>query len=472
MSLRRPLTVAELTGIIRGVISMSPELEDVLVEGEISNLSLPSSGHLYFTLKDGGAALGCVVWRSQRLQIPFRPANGMTVIVHGRIEVYDAQGRYQLYADRVEPSGVGALALAVEQRRQALAAEGLFDAARKRRLPLLPRRVVVVTSRTGAALRDVLTVLGRRAPCVEVVVSPATVQGEGAAETLVLALERAQLVAGAEVVLLVRGGGSLEDLMAFNDEGLARAVRGSRLPVVCGVGHETDTTLADLAADRRAASPSAAAEMVAPDSRRLAAELAGRRGRLSAAGARGLHARREAVERLRSRLENASPLRRLPSHRQEMDARAARLRAALSAAVMGKRRELERAGGRLRLVSPGQRLDLERERLARRGRRLSDLTGSAVEGRRHGVAVRRAQLEALSPLAVLDRGYSITMDGATRAVLTEAAAARPGQVLRTRLARGTVVSTVREADGEGAGAGSTAEPERMYDPGDGTPERG
>ena len=472
MSLRRPLTVAELTGIIRGVISASPDLEDVLVEGEISNLSLPSSGHLYFTLKDGGAALGCVVWRSQRLQIPFRPENGMTVIVHGRIEIYDAQGRYQLYADRLEPSGVGALALAVEQRRRALAAEGLFDEAAKRPLPLLPRRVVVVTSRTGAALRDVLTVIGRRAPCIDIVLSPATVQGEGAVETLVLALERAQSVGGAEVLLLVRGGGSLEDLMAFNDERVARAVRGSRLPVVCGVGHETDTTIADLAADRRAASPSAAAELVAPDCRRLAAELAERRVRLAGAVRREVVATRQSLERLGRRMENASPLRRLPSQRQEMDVRVTRLRGALMGALGSKRRELDRTTARLRIESPGRHLELDRERLARRRRRLSDLSEAAVGGRRHGVAVRRAQLEALSPLAVLERGYSITMDAGTGTVLTEAVAVSPGQVLRTRLARGTVISTADAADGGGPGDGSTDQRERMYDSGEATAGRG
>jgi exodeoxyribonuclease VII large subunit len=292
MSFRQALTVAQLTAVIRGVIALSPDLEDVLVEGEISNLSMPASGHLYFTLKDANASLSCVVWRSQRAEIPFRPENGMTVIVHGRIEVYDAQGRYQLYADRLEPSGIGALALAVEQRRRALAAEGLFDEARKRALPLLPRRVVVVTSRSGAALRDVLTVVGRRAPGVDLVLSPATVQGEGAVETLVLALERAQSVSGAEVVLLVRGGGSLEDLMPFNDERLARAIRAGRLPVVSGVGHETDTTIADLAADRRAATPSAAAELAVPDSRRLGAELGARRARLGAAARQELSVKR------------------------------------------------------------------------------------------------------------------------------------------------------------------------------------
>lgn len=465
MILRQALTVGQLTAVIRGVIASSPDLEDVLVEGEISNLSMPASGHLYFTLKDAGASLSCVIWRSQRAEIPFRPENGMTVIVHGRIEVYDAQGRYQLYADRLEPSGVGALSLAVEQRRRALAAEGLFDEARKRALPLLPRRVVVVTSRSGAALRDVLTVVARRAPGVDLVLSPATVQGEGAVETLVLALERAQSVTGAEVVLLVRGGGSLEDLMPFNDERLARAIRAGRLPVVCGVGHETDTTIADLAADRRAPTPSAAAELVAPDARRLGAELGARRGRLGAAARQELSVKRGSLERQRLRLDHASPLRRLPSHRQELDLRAERLRAGLLASLTAKRRGLDGATARLRVASPGQRLALERQRLSGQRRRLARVVGEALAQRRQEVRGRGDQLEALSPLRVLERGYSITMEAASGAVLTDPAAVRSGERLRTRLAQGIVISTVEPA-------GSTDHDERMYDTGHDTRERG
>ncbi|MDQ2959978.1 MAG: exodeoxyribonuclease VII large subunit, partial [Candidatus Dormibacteraeota bacterium] len=254
---------------MRATVAARPELEDVLVEGEISNLSTPSSGHIYFTLKDRTAALACVCFRSHALRIPFAAENGMTVVAHGHVEIYAQQGRYQLYVDRLEPSGVGALALAVEQCKRALAAAGLFDERRKRALPLLPRRVAVVTSRTGAALRDVVTTMRRRAPCVDLVLSPATVQGDGAAETIVLALRRAARVRGVDVVLLVRGGGALEDLMAFNEEAVARAIFDSPVPVVCGVGHETDLTIADLVADHRAATPSAAAELVAPDVREL-----------------------------------------------------------------------------------------------------------------------------------------------------------------------------------------------------------
>ena len=460
----RPLTVAELTGIIRGVIARSPELEDVLVEGEISNLSLPASGHVYFTLKDANASLGCVIWRSQRPQIPFRPENGMTVVVHGHVEVYDAQGRYQLYADRLDPSGVGALALAVQQRLRALAAEGLFDEARKRPLPLLPRRVVVVTSRSGAALRDVLNVIGRRAPCVDVVLSPATVQGDGAVETLLLALDRAQSVRGAEVVLLVRGGGSLEDLMAFNEERLARAIRASRLPVVCGVGHETDSTIADLAADRRAPTPSAAAEMVVPDCRRLADDLGARRARLAGAVAQEVALKRGALKGLGIRLVNASPRQRLPSHRQELDARTGQLRAGLMASLAVKRRRLDAATARLQMASPRQRLAVERHRLADHKRRLADLVRGGLARRRELVRARAGQLDALSPLRVLERGYSITMDWASGSVITDPGSVTGGQRLRTRLAGGELLSTAEAA-------GSTDHHEQMYDAGHDPSER-
>src|SRR5438309_752011 len=261
---RAPYSVSDFTTLVRDALAVRPELEDVLVEGEVSNLQPHSYGHLYFTLKDSRAQLSCVCFRSNALRIPFKPENGMTVVAHGAVQVYEAQGRYQLYVDRMDPSGVGALALAIEQLKRALGAAGLFDERHKRPLPLLPRRVVVVTSRTGAAFRDVYTVMTRRAPGIDIVLSPATVQGEGAAETIARAIQRADQVAGAGVILLVRGGGALEDLMPFNTEAVARAIRAAQLPVVTGIGHETDTTIADLAADRRAATPSAAAELVAP----------------------------------------------------------------------------------------------------------------------------------------------------------------------------------------------------------------
>jgi exodeoxyribonuclease VII large subunit len=449
------LTVSQLTAIVREAVMARPELEDILVEGEISNLTAHSSGHIYLTLKDARSQLGCAVFRTAAQRIPFKPGNGMRVIAHGHVEVYEQQGRYQLIVDRLEPVGVGALALAVEQRRKALAAEGLFDAAAKRPLPLLPRRIVVVTSRTGAAVRDVLTVTARRAPCVDVVLSPATVQGDGAVETLLTAMRRAHRVRGAEVILLVRGGGSLEDLMAFNDERIARAIRLCRLPVVTGIGHETDTTIADLAADHRAATPSAAAESAVPDCGQLRQQLMDRKGRLQMAVRQELRHKRTASDRLRLRLENQSPLRRLPGLRQDVDMRVARLRGALLGNVAQHRRRADAATARLRATSPERRLELERQALGSRRRRLDGAVTGLAATARSDLAARRSHLEALSPLRTLERGYSITMDAETGRV-ADPATLHVGQALRTRLAGGVVESRVEGVDTGG---------ERMYDTG-------
>lgn len=410
MSTPRPYTVSELTAMVGGALAARPELEDLLVEGEVADLSTPASGHLYFSLKDREAVLRCVVWRSTRQRLGFALTAGMRVICRGGVTTYARAGQYQLTVSAVEPTGIGALAVAVEQRKRRLEAEGLFDQAAKRSLPLLPRRVVVVTSRSGAALRDVLSVAARRAPCVDLVLSPATVQGDGAAETIVLALRRAAQVGGAEVVLLVRGGGSLEDLMAFNDAAVARAIRSCPLPVVTGIGHQVDLTIADLAADRRAATPSNAAELSVPDCARLAAELARRGDQLQVAVGGSVRRVREGLAARAASLGRLSPAQRLARHRDDLTGRRARLDAAIRRTV-DERRQRRDAGA--------------------------------------------ARLLALSPLKVLERGYSITTEEGGR-VLRTAAALREGDLLRTRLAAGTVISRV---------VGVDAGPERTYDGG-------
>jgi exodeoxyribonuclease VII large subunit len=427
-------TVSGLTAMVRDALAARPELEDLLVEGEVSNLKAHVSGHLYFTLKDARSAIACVCFRANAQQIPFRPEDGMTVVAHGSIQLYEQQGRYQLYVDRLEPSGVGALALGVEQLKQRLSAEGMFDDRRKRRLPVLPRRVVVVTSRNGAALRDVCTVIARRAPGIGVVLSPATVQGEGAVETLVRALQRADRVRDADVILLVRGGGSLEDLMAFNSEAVARAIRSTRLPVVTGVGHETDTTVADLAADRRGATPSAAAELVAPSLSVLREDVAARGARLGLAIA-------GAVEARRSRVRIAS----------------LRLRQALMQEASIKRRELDHQASRFAIAHPSRRVEIERMRLGRAAERLHEATVRVAVARRAGLATRSARLTTLSPRRTLERGYSITSDQSGH-VLTDAARVPVGARLSIVLQRGSLESTVDRVDPGPAGDG-----ERMYD---------
>jgi exodeoxyribonuclease VII large subunit len=417
-------SVTELTALVSDAVAARPELEDLLVEGELSNLKAHASGHLYFTLKDARAALSCVCFRTNALRIAFQPEHGMTVVAHGSVQVYGQQGRYQLYVDRLEPSGIGALALATEQLKKRLASEGLFDERHKRRLPLLPRRVVVVTSRSGAALRDVLTVVSRRAPCIDAILSPATVQGEGAADTIALALRRAALVRGAEVVLLVRGGGSFEDLMPFNSEAVARAIRASPLPVVTGIGHETDTTVADLAADRRAATPSAAAEMVAPDAGQLRSDLGARWLRLGHAVQSGLTRKRRDAERLGARLSRVSPANRVAAMRVDVDRRATRLQRGLLQEVAAKRHRLDLAVG---------------------GERLQRAARAAVAVRSAAIATRQARLAGLSPRRTLDRGYSITLTQAGVAV-TDARQVEPGARVRTLLRSGELHSDVVAAE--------------------------
>jgi exodeoxyribonuclease VII large subunit len=439
----RSMTVSELTALVSGAIAGVPQLEDVLVEGELSNLSMPGTGHVYFSLKDRGASLRCVIFRREAARVPFHPQNGMQVVAHGHVGVYEVGGQYQLYVDRLEPAGVGALAVALQQITARLRAEGLFDERLKKPLPLLPRRVAVVTSSTGAAVRDAVTVIRRRGRgTVGAVVVPTPVQGEGVAPMIVNALRRAQELDGVDVILLVRGGGSLEDLWAFNDEGLARAIRESRLPVVCGVGHETDTTIADFAADRRAPTPSAAAEMAVPDVALLRQEVSARAVRLRQALRQEVTLKRRELVASAARLGAASPQRRIPQLRQQLDAQMMRLRHALLQDVAAKRRRLQVLQSGLARTSPSARLPLEREALRGRRAALSAAASALAARRRAGLNAATAQLGALSPLRTLERGYSITLDAASGAVVTAAEQAPPGTRLRTRLHQGEVESEV------------------------------
>jgi exodeoxyribonuclease VII large subunit len=439
----RHMTVTELTALVRNAIAGVPQLEDLLIEGELSNVRLPGSGHIYFTLKDRAASVRCVIFRREAARIPFHPQNGMVVVAHGRVDVYEVDGTYQIYVDRLEPAGVGALALALQQITTRLRGEGLFDESRKKRLPVLPRRVAVVTSSTGAAVRDAVTVIRRRGRGrVGAVVVPTPVQGEGVAPMIVNALRRAQELDGVDVILLVRGGGSLEDLWAFNDEALARAIRDSRIPVVTGVGHETDTTIADFAADRRAATPSAAAEVAVPDVLLLRQEVEGRAVRLRQALRQELTIKRRELVASSSRLEAVSPQRRLPQLRQQLDGQMLRLRHALLQDLAGKRRRLQTLQSALAQTSPAARLPLEREGLLRRRAALTAATRSLLARQRASLGAARAQLGALSPLRTLERGYSITLDAASGGVVTSASQLAAGARMRTLLRDGEVESEV------------------------------
>ncbi|HXA27173.1 MAG TPA: exodeoxyribonuclease VII large subunit [Candidatus Angelobacter sp.] len=441
------MTVSELTMHVRNAIAGVPQLEDVLVEGELSNVRMPGSGHVYFTLKDRTSSVRCVIFRREAARIPFHLQSGMVVVAHGRVDVYEADGAYQVYVDRLEPAGVGALALALQQIAERLRGEGLFDDARKKRLPVLPRRVAVVTSSTGAAVRDAVTVIRRRGRgTVGAVVVPTPVQGEGVAPMIVNALRRAQELAGVDVILLVRGGGSLEDLWAFNDEALARAIRDSRVPVVTGVGHETDTTIADFAADRRAPTPSAAAELAVPDVVLLRQEVSARALRLGQALRQELTIKRRELVASSSRLSAVSPQRRLPQMRQQLDGQVMRLRHALLQDVAAKRRRLQALQSGLARTSPSLRLPAEREALRGRRAALSSAVRAVLARRRASLAASQAHLGALSPLRTLERGYSITLDAASGGVVTSSAQVAAGARLRTLLHHGEIQSITLPLD--------------------------
>jgi len=390
---RRPFRVSELVGGLRELLE--EEVGRVFVVGEISNLRRAPSGHCYFTLKDDQAQLRAALFRSAAVRLPFDPEDGLEVVVEAEVTVYAARGDLQLIVRQMEPRGQGALQLAFEQLRARLEAEGLFDPARKRALPAWPRRVGVVTSPSGAAVRDVIQVSGRRMPGIPLLIAPVRVQGEGAEDEIAAALADLALVADVDVILLVRGGGSLEDLRPFNTERVARAIVASCVPVVAGVGHEVDVSIADLAADARAPTPSAAAALALPD-------------------------RSAWLDRSRS-------LRR-------------RLAGAAGARLARAGRRLEKVSGALRAHAPGARLAARRARLETLSRALEREGAHAVALRRERLAALAAHLDALSPLAVLGRGYAIARLPSGQ-VLRRASDAAPGDAFTLRLGEGELEAT-------------------------------
>jgi len=390
-TLSEPYTVSQLTGHIRRLIENDPALSDVWVEGEISNFSRASSGHCYFTLKDAGSQIGCVMWRNVAKLQEILPASGDLVLAHGRVGIYEAGGRYQLYVDQLQPAGVGDLYRRFELLKARLEAEGLFAPERKRPLPRFPHCIGLVTSPAAAALRDIANVLSRRYPLAEVLLAPTPVQGNAAPPQIVAALEALNARGDVDVIIVARGGGSLEELWAFNDERVARAVAASRVPVICGVGHETDFSLAGFAADVRAPTPSAAAELVAPDRAELRAQVAG----LSAA-----------------------------------------LTAALQGAIGERRWRLTEQTQALKHLSPAVQLAQTRQRV-------DDLLGRAEAAVSHGLALHRERLDGLigqlagvSPLGTLERGYAIVRRCETGAVVRSVAQVAPGDTLGIRVTDG------------------------------------
>lgn len=394
-----PYTVSELTQYIKRRLDQDVALQDVWLEGEVSNLTQSSAGHLYFTLKDPRASISCVMWRFDVQRGGYVPQHGDAVLVHGRISVYEARGQYQFYTDSLQPAGAGDLHRRFEQLKAALQAEGLFDAARKRPLPQFPRRVGVVTSAQAAAWHDVLHVLRRRYPLVEVILAPTLVQGDLAPPQIVAALTALSQRDDLDLVLLVRGGGSLEELWAFNDERVVRAIAACQHPVVCGVGHEVDITLADLAADQRAPTPSAAAELAVPNRKDLGQQVHVWARRLVRLIGQRLEQEQQQAHQQARLLEQLSPQARIASYRQQVD-------------------DLLRRGGQS--LAHG---------LALRGSRLEGLT---------------ARLEALSPHSTLGRGYAIVRQSDSGSVVRSVDQVRVGDPLRVQVRDGEFGAEVRD----------------------------
>jgi exodeoxyribonuclease VII large subunit len=438
---RELFTVTSLTSEIRALLR--GRYEDIHVAGEISGVKVAQSGHCYFTLKEAGAQLRSVLYRQTLRYLKFRPQDGLAVVARGALDVWDARGEYQLVVSGLEPQGVGALQLAFEQLKRQLEAEGLFDPARKRPLPRFPRRVGIVTSPTGAVIRDMLNVLGRRFPGLHVRLYPTLVQGDGAAAAIAAGIEYFSAGGWADVVIAGRGGGSLEDLWAFNEEVVARAIAACAVPVVSAVGHETDFTIADFAADLRAPTPSAAAELVAPNQAEVLAQVeahavrAGRAMRLKLA---------QAGRRLEDRgVTRAAGLlaRRIGRSLQRLDDAHARMREALRAKAARGRQRWNDLDGRVRRHDPRLRLAALARRLASASQAAAASIALRLAAARGRIAPLEAQLAALSPLGVLERGYAIVQDAAG-AVIRRAAQAPAGTELRVRLSEGRLKARVEE----------------------------
>lgn len=392
-------TVTQLTGYIKGLVESDPVLRQVWVQGEISNFTRHSSGHMYFTVKDDQARLRCVMFRTENRRLQFQPTDGMAVIVSGRMGVYPKNGDYQLYVEQMEAAGVGSLYLAYEELKKRLAGEGLFDPARKKTLPGFPRKIGVITSPTGAAVRDIIRIVRRRCPGVDLLVIPAQVQGDAAPRSLCEALRLASSVPGLDLLIIGRGGGSIEELWAFNHEEVVRAVADCPLPVISAVGHETDFTITDLAADLRAPTPSGAAEMAVPELREL---------------------------------------------RRRLLLMEERLRSAALQMMERKRNLLEITGKHPVLLEPQRWLDLRRQRVDEIWEYLVRTIQNRLEKARADLDRDLATLDALSPLATLRRGYSICRKNVDGSVVRKAGEVSPGEKVRVLLSRGELFCTVEE----------------------------
>ncbi len=441
------ITVSELNRRARTLLEQG--IGRLWVEGEISNLARPASGHVYFSLNDDGGQVRAAWFRQRQRGPAIRFKDGDRVLAYGKVSLYEPRGDFQLIVERLEPAGEGVLKQRFEALKKKLLEEGLFDAERKRDLPLLPLRIGVITSPSGAAIRDVLSVLARRFPAVPVIVYPAAVQGEAAPAELIAALETAARRDECDVLIIGRGGGSLEDLWAFNDEGLARAIAASPIPVVSAVGHEVDFTISDFVADVRAPTPSGAAEIVVPDRRDWLHRVAVLITRLGRVGERAVLDRAQQIDWLARRLAAASPAATLHRQRAELREAGGRLLAALRQQLLAQANQLQRLRSDLLQQSPALSVQRAVARLADLEQRLANSARGAVARADHRLQLAGRALHSVSPLATLDRGYAVVRSAATGEVLRRAGDVDPGDDILARLSRGELRATVTKVSKNG-----------------------
>jgi exodeoxyribonuclease VII large subunit len=439
MSAKPAVTVSQLNRMAKSVLEQG--IAKLWVEGEISNIARPASGHIYFSLKDEKAQVRAAWFRQRQRGPAVRFKDGDKVLAFGRVSLYEPRGDYQLIVEQLEPAGEGVLKQRYEALKRKLQAEGLFDEDRKQPLPALPSRIGVITSPSGAAVRDVITVLGRRFPAVPVIVYPAAVQGEAAPAELIAALGAAIRRAECDVLIIGRGGGSLEDLWAFNDESLARAIADCPIPVVSAVGHEIDFTITDFVADVRAPTPSGAAEIVVPSSAdwlHRVNTLALRIGRI---GERSVQDRAQQLDWLGRRLFTASPAATLRRQGDSLRENRSRLAATMRRLLLEKRGDMQSLRGELMRNSPAVAVERSLGRLASLRQRLASGMHETLSGTGHRVALLGRTLHSVSPLATLDRGYAIVLDADGKA-MTDASAASKGDEIRARLSSGQLIANV------------------------------
>lgn len=439
---RTILTVAELNAEVNILLGQAFPL--LWVEGEISNLVRPSSGHLYFSLKDSKSQIRCAMFRNRNMKLSIQPENGMKVLVRGRVGLYEPRGDYQLIAEHMEDAGFGLLQREYEALKQKLSDAGIFDDERKKELPEYPKRIGVITSPTGAAIRDILHVLKRRSPQTPILIYPVAVQGESSKTQIETAIRKANFDKKCDVLILARGGGSIEDLWSFNDENVAKAIYHSETPIICGVGHEIDFTIADFVADLRAPTPSAAAELVTADKNQLLTDVIQTRLWLQQKTLSELKQKLQKLDWIDSRLQLQKPSRKIEQYKQKLDEIESRLQRKILSDIQNKKLHINSLGLRLKSNNPAARIRDNKQRLIQFKSRLHHGVKASIQNKRSSFEILIATLDSVSPLKTLDRGYAIVCDHSTNKMINSVADIEVNQSLKIKLKDGEFITVIDE----------------------------